>query len=86
MLRAYKLFIARDEKNHPLSIILAQNRGQADVFWQGMGFFPASVDEWDDSHVDPHHPTGVIPLLKFEIRDVAEFGQNATPKCIYVKS
>lgn len=45
-----KLFIAFNFQNEPISVLLAQNKEQADIAWAGMKESPHHVEEIDPAN------------------------------------
>lgn len=56
------VFVAYDYSGHTLSILLAPNRRDAELFWQGQGIFANSVREVDPTDVNT--PLNILELLK----------------------
>lgn len=57
-----KLFRANNYNGEVLSVVIAESREHADIFWQGAGIFPHSVDAIGRKAIEAT-PTGVLELV-----------------------
>ena len=68
-----KIFIAKDHKGFPTSMVIIDERAKADIFFQGMGIDVMTVEE-----IDPNDPDfgEVTQLLKFQKQEIYETGST----------
>lgn len=62
------VFVAYNESNHPVDVVLTSDKQKAHLYWQGKGITPISVREFNDQQL-ADHPTGLISILSTKVKD-----------------
>lgn len=82
------VFIAYDHNGYVTSIVSAKSEELAKAWWHGAG-----VDVYTSKNLEnvanftplDQHPTGVIPLLKTETKNLSSFGGNTNKYVVVAK-
>ncbi len=69
------IFIAKTYDGKVESVVLAKSYELAQAYWQGKDIYAHSVDTFTEDDLKDHS-TGVLPIVKTEIKRLSAFGQN----------